>query len=99
MGFFPAEAAPTPPVRGHGILPSRGGSHAADSRAALRAEARFHRSQFPSIHYRTLFAAGLRNQVFGRRMWLFRTAGSLKNSKLSFRQGYYFIPYAFEAVA
>jgi hypothetical protein len=30
---------------------------------ALRAEARFSRSQFPSIHYRTLFATGLRNQV------------------------------------
>jgi len=39
------------------------------------------------IHYRTLFATGLRNQVFGRRMWLFRTAGSLKSSELSIQAG------------
>jgi hypothetical protein len=39
------------------------------------------------FHYRTLFATGLRNQVFGRRMWLFRIAGSLKSSKLSIQAG------------
>jgi hypothetical protein len=29
------------------------------------------------------FGTGLRNQVFGRRMWLFRAAESLKSAKLS----------------